>query len=176
MNRYRNGLKFLLLLLCGLIPSHRFRKFLYIRIFGLRIHASAVIYGGAEIRNPRDIVIGKNSIIGHSAILDGRNGLTVGDNVNMSTGVWIWTMEHDPQDPLFAPKGGPVFIEDYAWISCRTIILPNTRIGRGAVVCAGAVVTRDVPPYAIVGGVPARIIGQRTRDLTYQLGTYEHFF
>ncbi|MFO7535135.1 MAG: acyltransferase [Kiritimatiellia bacterium] len=176
MSSYRNGLKFLLLLLCGHIPSHRLRKLIYVRVFGLRADTTAVIYGGAEIRNPREIVIGRNSIIGHGAVLDGRNGLTVGENVNMSTGVWIWTMEHDPQDPLFAAKGGPVVIEDYAWISCRSIILPNLRIGKGAVVCAGAVVTKDVPPYAIVGGVPARVIGQRSSDLRYELGCYEHFF
>ena len=79
-------------------------------------------------------------------------------------------MEHDPQHPDFDCRGGPVTIGDRAWIGARAIILPNTRIGEGAVVSAGAVVTRDVDPYTIVGGNPARPVGERTRDLRYQLG------
>ncbi|MBN2145988.1 MAG: acyltransferase [Anaerolineales bacterium] len=120
--------------------------------------------------------IGKNTSIGHHAILDGRNGLTIGENVNLSTGVWIWTLQHDPQSPDFATQGGPVVIEDYAWVSCRAIILPGVKVGRGAVVAAGAVVTKDVPSYAIVGGVPAKVISQRTQDLRYQLSWYQPFF
>lgn len=142
----------------------------------MKIGSTTVIYGGAEIRAPWNIEIGEHSSIGHRAILDGREGLHIGENVNLSTGVWIWTLEHDPQSPCFAAKGGPVVIEDYAWISCRATVLPNVRIGQAAVVAAGAVVTHDVPPYSIVGGVPAKIIGQRNQDLRYQLSWYQHFF
>jgi acetyltransferase-like isoleucine patch superfamily enzyme len=90
--------------------------------------------------------------------------------------VWIWTLEHDPQSPDFATVGGPVTIEDYAWVGCRVVILPGVCIGKGAVVAAGAVVTKDVPPYAIVGGVPARTIGERAPDLRYQLTWYQPLF
>ncbi len=90
-------------------------------------------------------------------------------------GVWIWTMEHDPQDPLYRVKGGPVIIEDYVWISCRVVILPGVTIGEGAVVAAGAVVTKDVAPYTIVGGVPAKEIGTRTKDLRYRLQFHKAF-
>lgn len=90
-------------------------------------------------------------------------------------GVWIWTMEHDPQDPYFRAQGAPVIIEDYAWISCRVTIMPGVTIGKGAVVAAGAVVTKDVPPYAIVAGVPAKIIGERTKDLRYTLRFHKSF-
>jgi len=51
-------------------------------------------------------------------MLDARNGIVIGNNVSLSMGVWIWTMEHDPQDPWYGGIGGPVVIEDYAWISC----------------------------------------------------------
>ncbi len=142
----------------------------------MKIGKTTVIYGGAEIRDPRNIAIGEHSIVGHRAILDGRSGLVIGNNVNLSTGIWIWTMEHDPQSPDFATKGGPVTIEDYVWVSCRVVILPNVRIGRGAVVAAGAVVTKDIPPYVIVGGVPAKAIGRRNQDLRYQLSWYQPFF
>ena len=90
-------------------------------------------------------------------------------------GVWIWTMEHDPQDSYYGVKGGAVTIEDYAWISCRVVILPGVTIGKGAVVAAGAVVTKDVAPYTIVGGVPAKKIGTRTKDLRYQLRFHKAF-
>lgn len=176
MRRYLAGLQYLLILWIGSIPSQHIRKFLYSRVFGMRLDPTAIIYGGAEVRSPRNVCIGKHTSIGHHAILDGRNGLTIGDNVNLSTGVWIWTLEHDPQSSDFGTAGGPVVIEDYAWVSCRAVILPGVRIGKGAVVAAGAVVTKDVPPYAIVGGVPAKVIGERTQDLRYELTWYQPFF
>ncbi|MHB8134986.1 MAG: acyltransferase [Anaerolineaceae bacterium] len=90
-------------------------------------------------------------------------------------GVWIWTLQHDPQSPNFESIGGPVIIEDYAWVSSRVTILPNVRIGKGAVVAANALVTKDVPPYTIVGGVPAKVIGERTKDLKYHLNYQTSF-
>ena len=174
--RYREGLRFLLLLVCGYLPSHRVRLWLYRRLFHVQIGRASFIYGGAEIRAPWGIQVGDHTSIGNHAILDGRMGLHIGNNVNLSTGVWIWTMQHDPQSPTFATTGAPVVIEDYAWVSCRVTILPGVTVGRGAVVAAGAVVTEDVPPYAIVGGVPARVIGERTRDLTYELDWHQPFF
>jgi acetyltransferase-like isoleucine patch superfamily enzyme len=142
----------------------------------MRLGGTTVIYGGAEIREAWNIRIGEHSIIGHGAVLDGRSGLTIGENVNLSSGVWIWTLQHDPQSPTFGTKGGPVVVEDYAWLSCRTVILPGVTIGRGAIVAAGAVVTKSVAPYTIVGGVPARPIGRRTENLTYTLGEYQAFW
>lgn len=169
------GFSFLAMMITGKIPSQTIRKLLYRFLFGIRMAKGVVIYGGVEIRNPRQLKIGENSIIGHRSILDARRGLTIGKNVNLSTGVWIWTMEHDYQDPHFGTKGGEVLIKDYAWVSCRTVILPGVTIGTGAVVAAGAVVTKDVPDYAIVGGVPAKVIGMRSSNVEYQLGKYLPF-
>lgn len=173
---YRQGLRFMVGLAIGRIPSHRLRRLLYRRLLHMSIGSSTIIYGGAEIRAGWNITIGENSRIGHHAILDGRKGLAIGDNVNLSTGVWIWTLQHDPQSPCFATQGGPVVVEDYAWLSCRVTVLPRVRIGKGAVVAAGAVVTRTVDPFTIVGGVPAVPIGQRNRNLRYQLQWHQPFF
>jgi len=136
---------------------------------------NVVIYGGAEIRKPSRLSIGENTIVGHKAILDASMGLTIGKNVNLSTGAWIWTLQHDVQDPMFGLTGGAVIIKDYAWVSCRTVILPGVTIGEGAIIAAGAVVTKDVPDYAIVGGVPATVMGTRNNNLVYELGSHISF-
>lgn len=173
---YREGLRFTLGRLCGYIPSQRIRLFLYRRAFRMTLGKSTVIYGGAEIRDAWNIRIGEHTIVGHGAVLDGRRGLTIGENVNLSSGVWIWTLQHDPQSPVFGINGGPVVIDDYAWVSCRAIVLPGVTIGRGAVVAAGAVVTKSIEPYTIVGGIPARPIGRRSDRLTYTLTGYQPFW
>ncbi|WP_319421337.1 acyltransferase [Pleurocapsa sp. FMAR1] len=169
-------LKFFWLQVIGKIPSQTIRKYLYIKHFQLKIGNDTVIYNSCHFRDPHKITIGNNTSIGDRCILDGRSGLTIGDSVNMSTGAWIWTLQHDPHDPNFAATGAPVIIEDYAWISSRTTILPGVTIGKGAVVAAGAVVTKSVEPYAIVGGVPAKKIGDRNTKLSYQLKSCVSFF
>ncbi|MDV7243726.1 MULTISPECIES: acyltransferase [Rhodococcus] len=133
----------------------------------MTISPSAQLYRWREVRAGRNISIGDGSIIGLWATLDGREGIRIGRNVNLSSEVSLWTLQHDPQSPHFGVKGGPIEISDYAWISYRATILPGVSIGEGAVVAAGAIVAHDVDPYAIVGGIPARKIGERVRGLTY---------
>ena len=167
----RAGLNFLLLQWVGKIPSQILRRTVYCRLFGLQMGHGTVIYGGCEIRLPKNICIGSGSSIGHRCILDGRAGLQIGNSVNFSTGVWVWTMQHDAQASDFASLGASVEIGDYVWIGGRTIVLPGVKIGEGAVVASGAVVTKDVSAFSIVAGIPAIKIGDRTRDLSYKLGT-----
>ena len=151
------------------VPSSSVRRRIY-ALMGLTVGRRAHIYGGMEIRHPRNVTIGEGSVIGLNATLDGRSGIAIGRNVNVSSEVAIWTLEHDPQAPDFGAKGGPVIVGDRAWLSFRCTILPGVTIGEGAVVAAGAVVTHDVAPFAIVAGIPAAQIGERNRDLTYELG------
>jgi acetyltransferase-like isoleucine patch superfamily enzyme len=167
----RDGLRLLLTIWLGRLPSRRLRTFLARRALGLRIHPKATLYQWRDLRTPSGISIGESSIVGFWATIDGRLGVTIGANVNLSSEVALWTLEHDPNDSGFATKGGPIVIEDYAWISFRATVLPGVRIGRGAVVAANAVVTKDVPEYAIVAGVPARVVGERSHDLDYSFGT-----
>ena len=119
--------------------------------------------------------VGANTAINRRCYLDARQGIEIGDNVNVSPEVYILTYQHDPQSPTFASHGAPVVIEDHAWIGVRAILLPGVRIGEGAVVAAGAVVTTDVPPYAIVAGVPATVKKERTRDLRYRTDWHPWF-
>lgn len=159
-----------IIILTGKIPSQKFRMFIYRNIFKMNLSKNVVIYGESEIRASYNVSIGKGSIIGDKSILDARNGIIIGENVNFSTGVWLWTEQHNLNCPWFSceNEGGSIIIDDYAWISCRTIILPGVHIGKGAVICAGAVVTKSVEPYSIYAGIPAKKIGNRNKDLKYK--------
>ena len=176
---YLNGLSRYYCQKISQFPSHRLRMFCYKNVCLMNISEKATIYSGLEIREPYLIRIGKGSIIGTNAILDGRNGIEIGDNVNLSSNVFIWTEQHDHRDPYFRCETQikrPVIIGNRVWIGPNTIILHSVNIGEGAVVGAGAVVTKDVPPFTIVGGVPAKVIGQRNKDLKYEFdGSYLPF-
>lgn len=124
-----------------------------------------------EIRSPYRVSVGDYSVINKHVLLDGRGGqLIIGANVDIAQEVNIWTEQHDYDDPMYRNKGGNVIIDDYVWIASRATILPGVHIGRGAVVASGAVVTKDVPPLAIVGGVPAKILKYRKDCMKYKLG------
>jgi len=167
--RYVRGWELYLLHLEGLLPDHRLRRFLF-RLHGMRIAQDAWIYSGARVRSPSGIVLGEGSVVGFAAQLDGRGGLTFGRNVNLSSETAFWTADHDPMVPGFDYRSAPIVVEDHVWVSFRATVLKGVTIGRGAVVAAGAVVTSDVPPLAIVAGVPAEVVGWRPDDLDYDLG------
>ncbi len=162
-----------LIIQTGYIPSHILRDFIYRHIFFVQLAKSSTIHFGAEIRGGHRLQIGPNTIIGDRATLDARRGgIEIGRCVNVSSNVSFWTGSHDMNDPYFRSmpgKRGPICIDDYAWIGAGATVLHSTKIGRGAVVCAGAVVTKDVEPYAVVAGVPAKQIGSRKTDLRYSL-------
>ena len=93
------------------------------------------------------------------------------NHVDFATGVMVYNSQHDLASDDFRAESGPVTIEDYVFVGPRAIILPGVTIGKGAVVAAGAVVTKDVNAFEIVGGVPAKVIGERkNKDLYYKLG------
>lgn len=156
----------------GYIPSHHIRNFIYRHLYLIGLSPTATIYFGAEIRAGINLSIGNGSIIGDRAILDARNGITIGTNVNFSSGVHIWTEQHDHSDPDFrclSDSSYRVEIADRVWIGPGVTILHSVSIGEGAVVAAGAVVTKDVPPFSIVAGIPAQKIGQRNPLVRYSL-------
>jgi maltose O-acetyltransferase len=120
---------------------------------------------GFKVRDLRNITIGQTTNINPNCMFDSRGGkISIGNYVDIAPEVNIWTLEHDPQSPDFKTKGGDVIIEDYVWIGNRAVILPNVKVKKGAVVATGAVVTKDVEPYTIVGGVPAKKIGDRNKE------------
>lgn len=153
-----------------------------------RLGAGVVFEPGVLVFHPENIEIGDDVYVGHYAILKGyyknqmvigagtwigqqcffhsAGGITIGRNVGIGPGVKIITSAHDLSDRekpiLHSPiEFAPVAIEDGADIGVGAILLPGVCVGRGAQVAAGAVVTADVAPYAIVGGVPARLLRMR---------------
>ncbi|MDP4011119.1 MAG: acyltransferase [Candidatus Roizmanbacteria bacterium] len=149
-----------ILTLVGWIPISIIRTILY-RLSGIKIDFSSTINMGARLYNPENISIGADSVVGEGAILDGRDKLTIGSHVDIASQVMIYNSEHDIHDPTFKATEAPVTIGDYVFIGPRAIILPGVTIGKGAVVGAGAVVTKDVAEGTIVGGIPAKYIGDR---------------
>lgn len=154
----------------GYIPFHHIRRLFY-RFSGMKIGKGSAIHMGTRFYNPTNIRIGEDSIVGEGAVLDGRGKLTIGNHVAIASDVMIYNCQHDIHDSNFSPVCGAVVIEDYVFIGPRAIILPGVTVKKGAVVAAGAVVTKDVEEATIVGGVPAQIIGKRSgNDFSYRLG------
>jgi maltose O-acetyltransferase len=153
------------------IPSFHLRHAWYRRVLGISLGRGAVVhlgcyvwfYGPGQLR--RDgLVIGAHTRINRDCCLDARGSLHIGENVSISPEVTILTAYHPIDDPEFRVASRPIEIDDYAFVGTRATILAGVRIGRGAVVGAGAVVTRDVPPLAVVAGVPARQVGTRPEE------------
>jgi len=157
--------------LTGYLPTSLLRVACYRALFGMKIGKGARIEGGCLILGgPRRITIGERSVINRGVVLDGRFPLSIGANVSISIQSVILTLEHDLQAADFRAIGAPVTIGDRVFIGTRAIVLPGVTIGEGAAVAAGAVVTRDVEPHVMVGGVPAKPIGTRPNHLTYTTG------
>jgi len=175
VKRYLSSLIDYIGLLLGYIPVHFIRIFYYKHILGVKIGKSTHIHRGCQIRKGT-IVIGDNVIVGENAILDGRCGLVIEDNVNISSNVSIYTLQHDYNSPSFDAVGGNVIIKKNSWISANSVILPGVTINEGAVVAAMCLVNKDIEEFTLVGGVPAKVLRKRNRDLDYKLNYHKPFF
>lgn len=145
---------------------------------------SLVMHGSVlHVYNFRDlphafIRIGRDSLIGEMNVLRGQGGITIGDRVYTSPLVQIVAVDHvfdDPARPMIEQgiTARGITIEDDVWIGGGAIITDGVTVGRGAVIAAGAVVTADVPPHTVVGGIPARVL--RTVDGTSPPRATVHF-
>ncbi len=167
---YLTDFELMVLRIVGGVPFHSFRNLFY-KIAGVRMGKGSAIHMWANFFEPSNISIGSDTIIGDHVFLDGRAKLVIGNHVDIASQVLIYNSEHDINSSDFSAVNAQVVIEDYVFIGPRSVILPGVKLGKGSVVAAGAVVTKDVPDFAIVGGVPAKIIGERTnRHPSYKLG------
>lgn len=152
------------------VPLFSIRKLIFM-LGGVRLGSGTTIHMGCKFFEPRGVKIGEDTKVGEGAFLDGRAQLNIGNHVDIATEVMIYNSEHDIESPEFKANVAEVSIGDYVFIGPRVIILPGVTVGKGAIVAAGAIVTKDVSEFSIVGGVPARVIGERkNRNLNYVLG------
>ncbi len=160
----------------GSIPAHWIRMLFYKHVLQMDIADNVVIYSKCRFRKPCGISIGNASVIGDDCWIDGRGGVQIGCDCNLSSEVRIWTAQHEAQSSQFGYEEKPVVIADRVWISSNTVILPGVHVGEGAIIAAGAVVTKDVEAYGIYAGVPARRIGTRNSDLRYHFNGQHEWF
>jgi len=153
----------------GKLPCTALRN-AYLRRYLVAMGDATNVQMGCQFLNGRKISLGPRNAINFGCLFDGRRySIRTGSDVSIGPEASILTLGHDPQSASFADRGGDVTIGDRVWIAYRAIILPGITVGEGAVVAAGAVVTKEVAPYAIVAGSPARVVGERTRDVSYEL-------
>jgi acetyltransferase-like isoleucine patch superfamily enzyme len=156
-------------MLVGKLPLHSLRR-AYLQSYLGELGAATSVQTGCRFLNGRKVFLGQRNVINFDCLFDGRRySIRTGADVSIGPEATILTLAHDPQDPEFSDKGGDVIIGDRVWIAYRATILPGVKIGEGAVVAAGAVVVSNIEPFTIVGGVPARKVGVRNRDLHYSL-------
>jgi acetyltransferase-like isoleucine patch superfamily enzyme len=155
----------------GRLHGLRLRLYLYRRI-GMKVGSNCVIRRGVYLGSPNELELGDGTFVGRASLYC-TGGVKIGKNVNVSDGVVIVTAKHDVNSPQFEARYEPITIEDWAWIATNAIILAGVTVGEGAVVAAGAVVTKDVPPYSIFGGNPGKVIGERMKQkFDYVPGDY----
>ena len=156
------------------LPSRRLRRMFLCSWLASLGQGSGVQMHCRFLHGP-GIHVGKRCVINYGCLLDGRRyPIKIGVNVSIGPEAAILTLGHDPRSPQFDDRGGSVIIGDYVWIGYRAIVLPGVTIGNGAVVGAGAVVSKDVPPFTIVAGNPAHAIGERPTQINYNL-SYQPF-
>lgn len=166
----RGGWKRFAIYQMSTFPSCHIRKWYYIGL-GAKIESKVLFHFRTEIRMPNNLKVGCGTIIGDNALLDASTGITLGRNVNLSSNVSIYSLQHNHRNPEFNcefDRNLRVTVADRVWIGSNVIVLPGVTIGEGAVCCAGCVVTKDVEAFSVVAGIPAKKVGERPRNLTYE--------
>jgi maltose O-acetyltransferase len=154
----------------NLIPTFFFKRHFLGRL-GIHLAKGAVIHRRVYFFSYGNITIGENSTVNPGCYLDNRNQIIIGKNVSIAHDARIYTLGHDIDSKDFALKGADVHIHDYVCIFANAMIMPGVTLNEGAVVYPGSVVTKSVAPYTVVGGNPARVLRERSRDLQYNLNT-----
>ena len=132
-----------------------------LRLFGAKVGAGCKVSNSAKIWAPWNLELGSFVAIDDQVNLYSAAKISIGTKVAISREAFICTASHDIAKPNRPLVTMPITIGDGVWIGARAIVLPGVTVGEGTVVGAGAVVTKDVAPWTVVGGNPAKVIGKR---------------
>jgi acetyltransferase-like isoleucine patch superfamily enzyme len=141
----------------------------WLRRLGAQLGPHVYLFGSSEVLAPKGLEIAGNCHIGRYCQIDARGGIRLGTNVVIASHCLLITADHDAQDPGFAGRLGSITIGDRVWIGSRATVLKGVSLGEGAVVAAGATVIGDVPAWSIAAGVPAKVIGERSPEQSYEI-------
>ena len=157
------------------IPLVDLRMRLIARL-GVRLEdeKQSVFLLGTQVWFPERLTVGTDTVVGRECRIEAGGEITLGRSVNISHGVRLQTGSHDIASTAFAAVYKPIEIGDRAWICEGATIIGGVTVGEGAVVMAGAVVAKDVEPWTIVGGVPAKLVGRR-EPVRYTIGWRPNF-
>jgi maltose O-acetyltransferase len=156
------------------VPLYCVRHAYLKNVLGIAVGAGSSVHMGCFITG-NNITIGAHSVINRNCYLDGRGELCIGDNVSIGPECYLLSMTHEVNSSDFAPLRKKTVVGDYVWTGARVLLLPGVEMQRGSVAGAGAVVTRSVDARVIVGGNPARALGERTSELSYSLSYFPLF-
>jgi putative colanic acid biosynthesis acetyltransferase WcaF len=143
-------------------PCHRWRAFL-LRCFGAKLGKSCHIYGSARIWAPWNLVCDDHATIGDEAVVYNPEHIALGSHAIVSQQAYLCGATHDYEDPAFPLVAFPISVGAYAWICARATVQPGVSVGVGAILALGSVATRDLEPWGVYAGVPARKVKSRMR-------------
>lgn len=156
-------------------PNCKFRIFCLRHLLGIQIGKECFIHMGCFFEG-KNIIIGNNVVIGRNCYLGGAGGkLIIKDNVSITAQVYIFCSTHIKDSTSFSCEYKDVVIENHAWIGARGMILPGVRIGKGSILGAASVATKDIPDYTVFAGSPAKEVGKRSDQLSYTLNYFPYF-
>lgn len=155
-------------LLITQLPAHWLRLG-WLRALGAEVGRGVCVFRGTTVIGADRLTLRDRVQVGFRVVLDARGGLTVAEDVLISSDTQLLTANHNLESSEFERQVAPIVIGDHAWVATRAVVLGGVTLGRGSVVAAGGVATRDVAARMIVGGVPARPLGERSGGLDYRL-------
>jgi acetyltransferase-like isoleucine patch superfamily enzyme len=165
---------FLFNLAYNFLPFFRLKKIL-LKVAGIKIGNRSYIHTPVRFFSFKNLYIGDHTTVNPNCYLDARSTIRIGNNVNVAHNTKIYTLGHDINSPALSLVGAAVEIEDDVFIFSNAMIMPGVKIGKGAVVFPGSVVVKDVAPYTVVGGNPARFIKDRKR-IEFEKTDYHYWF
>ncbi len=162
--------------LISLFPSRSIRHWFYTKVMKFEIDSECSIFMHCRFDCAEGLTIGKHSTVNSNCRLDTRGGITIGANVSISSETIILTGDHDMNTIDFMGRNRPVIIKDYVWIGTRATILPGVTIGKGAIIGACTLVSKDIAPYSVVVGVPGKVVKMRPETNTKYDSYYRRLF